>query len=67
VNTYDRAKYDPFGTANGIGYPTQATDVSSSTHDRLQAVYTSTCTMTNWKKLDSNDLYFMNDGSFGGA
>jgi len=62
-----RAKYDPFGTANGIGYPTQATDVSSSTHDRLQAVYTSTCTMTNWKKLDSNDLYFMNDGSFGGS
>jgi len=52
----DRAKYNPFGTANGKGYPTQVTDVVSSTNTRLAASGTfPTCGM--YKKL-YGDIYF---------
>ncbi|ACO68194.1 predicted protein [Micromonas commoda] len=52
----DRARYNPFGTANGIGYPTQVTDVVSSTNTRLDASGTfPTCDM--YKKL-YGDFYF---------
>ena len=60
VGQVDRAKYNPFGTANGIGYPAVATDVLLTTSERLQAsgIYTYTCGESDMRKLHDNDLHF---------